>query len=144
MKPVIVIDTREQKAYSFDADRAETVKAALPAGDYSLAGLETVVAVERKSLDDFVSTVIHARKRFHAELRRLAGYRAACIVVEGSLADVLAHRYKGEAHPHSVVGAVVSIVVDFGIPVYFCSTRQIARMFTQEFLLRHHERGPQS
>jgi ERCC4-type nuclease len=141
MKPTIVIDTREQKAYSFDVERAESIRAALPAGDYSLAGLEAAVAVERKSLDDFVSTVIHARKRFMAELNRLARYDAACVVVEGSMADVLARRYTCGAHPSSVIGSAISIIVDFGVPVFFCSNRQIARMFTQEFLLRFHERG---
>jgi len=144
MKPVIVVDTREQKAYSFDSDRAGTLKAALPAGDYSLAGMEGAVAVERKSLDDFVSTVIHARKRFNAELNRLAGYQSACVVVEGSLADVMEHRYKGEAHPLSVVGSAISTIVDFRIPVYFCSNRQLARLFTQEFLLRFHAREARS
>ena len=140
MKPIIVIDTREQQAYSFEPDRADTTKAALPAGDYSLAGLETVVAVERKSLDDFVRSVIRDRRRFHNELKRLTSYDATCVVVEGSLPDVLSRRYTGGAHPHSVLGAAMSIIVDFHIPVFFCSNRPAARTFTQEFLLMFHER----
>jgi len=140
MKPTIIVDTREQQGYSFEPHRADSVRAALPAGDYSLAGLEREVAVERKSLDDLVSTVIHERPRFHRELLRMAEYRQACVVVEGSLADVLAHRYTGGAHPNSVIGSVISTIVDFGIPVYFCSNRQIARTFTQEMLLRFHEK----
>ena len=84
----IIIDTREQEGYSFDPRLAATVRRALPAGDYSVAGLESTVAVERKSLDDFVSTVIHGRERFRNELRKLAGYRAACVVVEAGMLDV--------------------------------------------------------
>ncbi|NLO32426.1 MAG: hypothetical protein GX117_03580 [Candidatus Hydrogenedentes bacterium] len=68
----IVIDTREQQPYTFDPERFETVRRALPAGDYSLVGSETRVAVERKSRSNFISTVIRTRKRFHAELRKLA------------------------------------------------------------------------
>ena len=60
----IVIDTREQEPYSFDSRLVAAVRRALPAGDYSVEGMEERVAVERKSLDDFVSTVIHARRRF--------------------------------------------------------------------------------
>lgn len=133
----IVIDTREQQPYSFDPERFETVRRALPAGDYSLVGSETRVAVERKSMPDFVSTVIRARKRFHAELRKLAEYEHACIVVEGSLRDLLEGRYPGGAHPNALLGAVVSICVDWGIPVYFCGDRQSAKKFVEAYIERY-------
>jgi hypothetical protein len=80
-RATIVIDTREGEPYSFDPRLAGAVRRALAAGDYSLAGLEDQVAVERKTLDDFVSTVIHRRRRFRQELRKLSRYRAACVVM---------------------------------------------------------------
>ena len=40
-KPVIVIDTREQRPYSFAEEVAGSVRKALPAGDYSVEGWET-------------------------------------------------------------------------------------------------------
>ena len=135
-RPVILIDTREQEGFSFDPVVADVERKALHAGDYSLTGLVDRVAVERKSLDDFASTVIHGRARFSLELKKLRAMEAACVVVEGSLADVLAGRYRGGAHPHSVFGAAVSVIVDAGVPVFFCSDRQIACKFTQEYLLR--------
>ena len=107
---------------------------ALPAGDYSLDGWEDQVAVERKTLEDLVSTVIRSRKRFHKELERLAGYRAACIVVEANLADILTEQYRSGAHPNAVLGSVLSIVVDFRVPVFFCSDRQGARAFVEGYL----------
>lgn len=137
---IIVIDTREQEPYSFDSRLAVTVHRALPAGDYSVAGLESAVAVERKSLDDFVSTVIRHRARFRKELRKLAGHRAACVVVEAGVLDVLLHRYRGEAHPNAVLGSALSIILDFRIPVFFCSNRQAACQFVQAYLLSAHER----
>lgn len=136
----IVIDTREQEGYSFDPRLAATVRRALPAGDYSVAGLENIVAVERKSLDDFVSTVIHSRARFRKELRKLAEYRAACVVVEAGLLEVMLHRYRGDAHPNAVVGNALSIILDFRIPVFFCSSRQAACQFVQAYLLAAHAR----
>lgn len=136
----IVIDTREQQPYSFDPERFETVRRALPAGDYSLVGSETRVAVERKSMPDFVSTAVRARRRFHAELRKLAEYEHACIVVEGSLRDLLEGRYAGGAHPNALLGSVLSIVVDFRVPVYFCSDRQCACRFVAGFLERCHRK----
>ncbi len=137
-RAVIIIDTREQEEYAFDPARVETRRAALPAGDYSLAGSEDRVAVERKSLDDYVNTVIRSRKRFAAELKRLREMEYACVVVEADLADVFARRYRAGVNPTSVFGATISIVVDHSVPVYFCSDRQIACRFTQDFLLRVH------
>ena len=60
----LIADTREQEPFSFDSRLVVVERRALPAGDYSVAGMEGVVAVERKTLDDFVSTVIHQRARF--------------------------------------------------------------------------------
>ena len=134
----LIADTREQEAYAFDPVQVDLVRRALPAGDYSVAGLETRVAVERKSLDDFVSTVIRARSRFRRELQRLQSYDAACVVVEADLADIFAGRYRAAAHPASVLGATLSIILDYGIPVFFCSDRQAACRFTQDYLLRCH------
>lgn len=140
-RPVtVLVDTREQEPFFFDARLAVVERRALPAGDYSVGGLEGVVAVERKTLDDFVSTVIHNRRRFRAELKKLAGYRAACVAVEGSLPDVLLNRYRGGAHPNTVVGSALSIVLDYGIPVFFCSSRQAACQFVQAYLLGAHAR----
>ena len=136
----IIIDTREQEPYSFDSRLAVAVRRALPAGDYSVEGLEERVAVERKSLDDFVSTVIHGRSRFRDELRKLAGYRAACVVVEAGVVDVLLHRYRGDAHPNAVLGNALSIILDYRVPVFFCGNRQAACHFVQAYLLAAHAR----
>ena len=133
-----VIDTREKEPYDFGSDRVTATRRALPAGDYSLAGWEDAVAVERKTLEDLVSTVIRSRKRFHKELERLAGYKAACIVVEANLSDILAERYRSGAHPNAVLGSVLSIAVDLGVPVFFCSNRQGARAFVEGYLCRVH------
>jgi ERCC4-type nuclease len=137
----IIIDTREQEPYCFDRNLVVPVRRALPAGDYSVVGMESVVAVERKTVDDFVGTVIHARDRFHRELARLGQYRRACVVVEGTLADLLIGKYTSRAHPESVFGSALAITVDYGIPVFYCSNRQAACRFVQGYLLRAAARG---
>ncbi len=136
----VVIDTREQQPYQFDPAHVTTARRALPVGDYSLEGYETAMAIERKSLEDFVGSVIASRERFARELRALAEYDLGCVVVEGSLEDVLARRYRSGAHPNSVFGAVLSIIVDHGVAVFFCGDRQIACRFVQGLLCRYHRR----
>ena len=139
-RPTVVIDTREQAPYAFDPLRVSVLRRALPAGDYSLQGEETRVAIERKSLADYVASVVRRRARFGRELRRLGRYELGCVVVEASLDDVLGHRYRADVHPSAVLGATLSIIVDHCVPVFFCCDRQKARRFTEELLLRFHAR----
>ena len=137
---VIVVDTREQEPYVFDPERVTIVRRALPAGDYSLEGHETAIAAERKSIDDYVASIVRGRDRFARELRLLSEYDVACIVVEASLEDVLAHRYRSDAHPNAVFGATLSIIIDRNVPVFFCGDRQIARRFVEGLLCRYHRK----
>ncbi|MCP4678074.1 MAG: hypothetical protein GY854_21685 [Deltaproteobacteria bacterium] len=136
----IIVDTREQQPYSFDPDKVQSIRRALPAGDYSIEGFEDSVAVERKSLEDYVSTVIRGRRRFYKELARLADYDSACVVVEAELRQILLGNYQCGAHPYAIFGATISIIMDFGVPVYFCSDRQVACRFVEEFLVRFHRK----
>jgi ERCC4-type nuclease len=136
----VVVDTREQLPYIFNSEKVAAIRRALPAGDYSLVGLENRVAVERKSLPDFVATVIRGRKRFHRELQKLSAYDAACVVVECNFRDLVEGLYRSDAHPNALIATVASIVIDFGVPVYFCSDRQAACRFVEEYLIRFHRR----
>lgn len=130
----IIIDTREQEPYAFACD---SVRRKLGAGDYSVDGLEQLVAVERKSLADFTKTVLHDFPRFAAELDRLANMPHTCIVVEADLDRVLrgqaADVLRG-ACPDSVLGAAVHIQTRFSVPVLWCGSRQAACAFTDAFL----------
>ena len=130
----IVIDTREQAEYGFDCP---TVRRKLDAGDYSVEGLESVVAVERKSLADFTSTVMHEFQRFATELEKLSAMEAACVVVEADLDAVLRGKEAQALHntsPGSLLGAALWLSLRFGVPIYWCGSRQAARAFTDGFL----------
>ena len=139
-RAVVIVDTREQEPYVFDPERVTIVRRKLVAGDYSLEGHETAIAAERKTLDDYVACVVTERDRFARELRILSEYDVACVVVEASLEDVLAHRYRSGAHPNAVLGATLSIIVDKNVPVFFCGDRQIARRFVEGLLCRYHRK----
>jgi DNA excision repair protein ERCC-4 len=135
-KTIIVVDTREQFPFRFCSPEIQIVKKALPAGDYSIDGFETTIAVERKELNDYVNTIIRDKDRFKRELLKLQQYQDACIVVEASLQEIMNANYTSAVHSNAVFGATTSIIVDYKIPVYFASNRQIARKFTEEWLLR--------
>lgn len=61
----------------------------MQAGDYSVVGLESTVAVERKSLADFYGCLTDGRERFENALHRLAAIRYPLVVVECTTADLL-------------------------------------------------------
>ncbi len=113
------------------------MRRALPAGDYSVVGLEEWVAVERKSLDDLVASVTRERARFLREMERLGTFDAACVVVEAELADVAAHRYRSKARPRSIVGSVITIGLRYRVPTYFCGSRALGAAFAERYLVRY-------
>jgi len=79
---VIVIDTREQRPWSFPP-HIEVEIGTLRTGDYALKNDEHF-AIERKSADDFVGTVSLGWHRFVKELNRMdaANFAAKVIIVE--------------------------------------------------------------
>lgn len=128
----IVVDTREQQPYDFDC---ATFRTKLEVGDYSVLGMLDEVIVERKSLSDFVSTVIHNSGRFRRELVKMKEYPLACVVVEADLDAVLRGLPELRAvAPTAVLGRALEISVGYRIPVFFCGSRQGARAFTDGYL----------
>lgn len=136
----VIVDTREKEPYGFDDSKFDVIQKALPAGDYSLAGRENQIAIERKSLIDYVHTLIQGRDRFKKELQKLRTMPGSCIVVEGCIDDLHRGIYRSGASPRSLIGSTMSIIVDYGIPVFFCTNRQYARLFVQDYLVRYARR----
>jgi ERCC4-type nuclease len=96
----VLIDQREQLPYTFadipaDAEagggvwQVPTQAARLDAGDYSLDGHATRIAVERKSLADLFGTVGQGRVRFIAELERLNEFPFAAVVIEADWSAIV-------------------------------------------------------
>ncbi len=101
----IVIDTREQLPYSFSI---ESTRATLKTGDYSLAGLESVVSIERKSLDDFIGCITASRERFESELSRADSLEKFWVVIEANLTSIENGLYRSKVNPESVLGTLAA------------------------------------
>lgn len=130
----IIVDTREQRPWTFPPERFTVTRKALSAGDYSIAGGEHRVALERKSLGDYVSTVIGNWLRFRRELNRLMTFDIAAIVVESNVEDVMQHKYESEAEPASVMGRAHGIFLDTGIPTLWWGSRAVCEPQVWQFL----------
>jgi len=79
----------------------------LDVADYVLSDR---VAVERKSVEDFLESITQKERLFSQIARLKAAYSRPVVIIEGE------NLYRG-LHPNAVRGAIASIVVDFGVPL---------------------------
>ena len=106
-KPIkIVVDNREKIVSRYLFDKAELEFKNLENGDYILSDR---VIVERKTAEDFESSIID--KRLFKQLKDLKKYERPILIIEGDNYFRLSEKI--------VNGAVISIMLDFNIPVMF-------------------------
>ncbi|WP_019876686.1 ERCC4 domain-containing protein [Sporichthya polymorpha] len=127
----IVVDAHERYAYKFANQQVTTTKRALPCGDYGVeADGKLLAVVERKSLDDLVSSVMNGKLRF--ALGELAAVPRAAVVVEDRYSRVftLAHQ-----RPSAVADGIAELQVRYPeVPIVFCETRKLAEEWTYRYL----------
>lgn len=136
--PTILVDTREQKPYTFPGYPVE--RTALPTADYTIKGFETEILVERKSVSDFLGCIFS--DRFQRELERMADCRIAQLVIEGNLYKLEHHHWKGSFN--SVLGKLETYPLKYGVYVWLLDDREKAEKFVRgqfrqfyEFKMRH-------
>ena len=113
----IIIDTREQKELTFP--HFESVRGTLQSGDYSIEGLEHRFSCERKSISDLVGSLTSGRERFERELHRLRGFDFARLLIVGTEADIVNHRYRSKASPKSILHSLYAFEARYGVPFVF-------------------------
>ncbi len=138
---LIVVDSREQCPFSFTHERYEVQvqPGTLSVGDYSLAGLEDKVAVERKSLPDLVACLGRERERFERELMRGAALDAFAVVCEGSWLELARGEYRSQLNPHAACQSVLAFTARYRVPFLFAGTRGAAEYMTWGFLRQYLE-----
>ena len=119
--PAVVIDTREQDPLPIA--RLPVIRAGLYTGDYSVAGMEALFAVERKSIADLVSCCAASnRERFEHELHRLRGFRFRRLLVVGKRSEIEAGAYRSTIRPAAVLGTLAAFEVRYDCAVVFTDT----------------------
>lgn len=84
----VIIDTREQQPWSFD--HYTTASRKLDTGDYSIEGLENLLAIERKkSINEIANNIVESR--FKDVIERLSQTKYAYILLEFDLDNVLSY-----------------------------------------------------
>jgi hypothetical protein len=142
-KPVVLIDTREKSPFDLSRFRnwiADEKRQKLNAGDYSVEGMEALLALERKTLTDLITTLMQQRTRFFRMCERLSKYRWRALLVEASYEDIKS-TYDEEctaAHPNAVSGTLDALEARFGIPVIYTSRyRPLAEEKAASWISKH-------
>lgn len=129
----ILIDSREQKPFSFTEAVYQPLalaSQALPIGDYSLAGLQDKIAVERKELADLVQCLGRERDRFERELARGLGLDVFCVVVEADWQALAKGQYRSRMNPHAACQSVAAFTARYRLPFIFAGSRRGAEYVT--------------
>ena len=132
----ILVDTREQRPFTFEHERydVQIQPGTLSVGDYSLAGLQDKVAVERKSLPDLVGCLGRERERFERELQRGAALDAFAVVVEAAWADLAGGNFRSQLNPHAACQSVLAFMARYRVPFLFAGSRAAAEYAAWGFL----------
>jgi len=131
----IVVDAHERYPYSFAGQQVRTVRRGLSCGDYavSLDGA-LVAAVERKSLDDLVSSLTSGRLRF--ALGELSTLPRAAVVVEDRYSRIFGLE---RVRPARVADGLAELQVRWPtITIVFCETRKLSEEWTYRYLAAAH------
>ena len=129
----IIVDTREQQPWSFDFNEIAVAK--LDTGDYSVAGLEEVLCIERKkSVSEIENNIVE--KRYKDWTKRMSQYKHKFLMLEFDLDDV--YRYpripdvpkklweKIKVSPKFIIKCLIELQVYYNIQVVFCGDHENA------------------
>ncbi len=128
---VAIQDSREQRPLCLDPLRVEI--AGLTTGDYSVKGLESIVAIERKSRDDLLACVGQERERFDREVVRLLAYPVRALVIESTWPELEAGNWRSKITPAAAVGSCIGWIAA-GLPIILAGDHQRAGRFVAKLL----------
>lgn len=126
-----VIDTREQLPLDLAPLRVE--RGTLATGDYSVRGLENVIAIERKSLDDFLSCCGGERERVEACVQRMLGYPVRALVIESGWQALERGEWRSKITTAQAVGSALGWIAA-GLPIVMCYTHERAGRYVSRLL----------
>lgn len=147
-KFTIIIDTREQLPWEFGYHTTSNKK--LDTGDYSIAGFEDVLAIERKrSVSEIANNL--SEKRFLDVLERMNSIRYSFILLEFNLQDVLDYPHNSEipqklwsklrVSGNYILKRLVEIQMQYKIHIIFCGSTENARRTAVSIMKRVYEKN---
>lgn len=147
----VLRDTREQQGWTFSRSKAVIgiTDTKLDTGDYTVAGMEHYLCIERKASTSEIANNI-GQKRFFAELDRMIAIPHRFIICEFQLKDVLDFpRNSGiperqlkflKITPQFMLKSLCEIEVKYGVSVIYAGNPQSAEIIADNLMRRVYEK----
>jgi ERCC4-type nuclease len=137
----IIVDTREQQPWSFD--NYTTANQKLDTGDYSIKGMENLLAIERKkSVSEFANNITESR--FKDVVSRLSQLKYSFLLFEFELEDVLIYPVgsnvpkkmwdKIKISPSFIIKHLLELQMYHNIKIIFCGDSDNAEKMATHIL----------
>jgi ERCC4-type nuclease len=140
-RPTLLVDTREQNPFNFSRFKgwfAGIEKKALQLGDYSIAGLEDVCVVERKSLSDLVHSCTVERTAFVNRLRLMARYPHRLLVVTSALSQIKSPYAHASVDPNRTTQFLIAMLAGLQMPFVCSETHELGEELVGSYLYHVH------
>src|SRR3989344_2463307 len=95
----------------------------LKVGDYIVNG----IAVERKTVSDFISSMIN--KRLSNQLEELQQYKKKLLIIEGIEEQELYSDSSEGMHPNAIRGFLLSILLKYNVPIIYTKNSEDTAKF---------------
>ena len=136
----IVIDTREILPWHFtglDADKSGNplivrtiTDRHLDTGDYTIAGLESELCIERKSLSDWVGSIGAGHEREERKAARMTTFKYAAYIIESDWDGMIRGWPKNsQIKPGVALGTIASWSMRYGIHFWLLPSRRDAELW---------------
>jgi ERCC4-type nuclease len=137
----IIVDTREQQPWEFELYATANKK--LDTGDYSIEGLEHVLAIERKkSVSEIANNI--SESRFKDVLERLSKIPYKFMLLEFDLEDIynfpigsnIPKRLwsKLKINPKYLLKCLTEIQLNYGIHIVYCGSTENAKKMAESII----------
>ena len=138
---MVLVDTREQNPLDFSRFSGwftAVKKKALSIGDYTIAGLEDMCAVERKDLADLVHSFTAERSVFIERLRRLRSCPHRLLVITAALSQVKSWYPHSNANPNRILQSLIAMLAGLGVPFVTTETHELGEEIVASYLYQIH------
>lgn len=138
----VIRDTREKSGWEFDDQYcSEVISGTLKTGDYTIAGFEDSLCIERKAtVLEIAGNLGSNYKRFMKEIDRMKQFKHAYVICEFSLDELLRYPYcsgisksliqKIRINGYFLLSRILDIELNHGIHFIFCDNRKNAMFVT--------------
>jgi len=140
-RAVVLVDTREQTPFDFSRFSgwfARVEKKALKVGDYTIAGLEEICAVERKDLADLIHSFSVVALSFKKKLRFMRSFPHRLLVISAALSQVKSPYAYSNINPNRILQSLIAVLAGLNIPFLCAETHELGEEVVASYLYQIH------